>query len=229
MQQAAREFQASLAGATNQSEHARGCFNALEKSKLRAVLHREQRHVCVYCERELAEELETPRIEHWRPLNRAPEDALTWENLYLSCPKPDTCDRAKEGEWLAWDPADTSMPWPTEVAYERWLGFTSGGELYVRADAPLTLAQRRALEQAVTSTLNLNHEALVEARKAAIYSERSRVQRQYPDQRAPEEARRARAEGLLRGERYPAFVSVRVAWLERTLGKGRAADSSGGG
>lgn len=231
MQQAASEFQASLANATNMSEHARACFDALDKRKLRAVLYREQRYLCVYCERQLAEEPEPPPIEHWRALNRAPQDALNWENLYLSCPSPDTCDGAKGGEWLAWESADVPLPWPTEVAYESWFGFTSGGEMYVRSQAPLTTEQRRALELAVTywddegqqqhSILNLNHPALVAARKAVIDSERSRIEREYPNRRAPEAARRARAANLLQGPKYLAFVGVRVALLERALGKGR--------
>ena len=236
MRQAAMDFQASLAGATNQPEHARACFDALDKGKLRAVLYREQRYVCIYCERQLGEETETPPIEHWRALNKAPQDALSWENLYLSCPTRDTCDGAKGGEWLAWESADAPLPWPTEVVYESWFGFTSGGEMYVRSEAPLTPGQLRALELAVTnrddegqrrrSILNLNHSALIEARKAVIDSERSRIEREYPDRRAPEVARRARAASLLQEVRYPAFVSVRVAWLERALGKGRPREPS---
>ena len=236
MQQAAREFQASLADATNKSKHARACFNALDKGKLRAVLYREQRYICIYCERKLAEEPEPPPIDHWRALNKAPQDALSWENLYLSCPTRDTCDDAKGGEWLAWESADAPLPWPTEVDYESWLGFTSGGEMYVRSNAPLTPKQRRALELAVTnqddggqrqrSILNLNHPALVAARKAVIDSERSRIAREYPDRRAPEAARQSRAASLLQETTYPAFVSVRVAYLDRALGKGRPPEAS---
>lgn len=146
MQQAAQAYRGSLATAADKALYARSRFDDLDKAKLREVLYLEQHHVCVYCERRVDEGSETPPVEHWRPLGQEPQDALTWENLYLSCPTQATCDDAKKGHRLAWDATDPSLPWPTQANYETWVGFTSGGEMFVRSDAPLTSAQRRALE-----------------------------------------------------------------------------------
>jgi uncharacterized protein (TIGR02646 family) len=240
MRQAEQAFRDSLAAAADKVAHARSRFDDLDKAKLRKVLYGEQHHVCVYCERRIDEKcerrvddnVETPPIEHWRPLSQEPQHALEWENLYLSCPTSETCDDAKKGHRLAWEPAAPSLPWPTQQAYEKWVGFTSGGEMFVRADAPLTPAQRRALEVAIEdrdddgghlrrSILNLNHAALVAARKAAIDSEKSRLDREYRGRRASPTDRGAIAARMLRQTEYPAFVSVRVAYLQRALGRGR--------
>lgn len=229
MHQAASTFRGTLAATGDKSRHARSVFNSLEKSQLRAVLLTEQHHLCIYCERRVAGGPTEPPIEHWRPLSKDPEHALNWENLYLSCPTDDTCDDAKGGRRLAWSQEDDSLPWPTHLAYESLVGFTSGGEMYVRRDAPLTPAQRRALELAIedqydggrrrSSILNLNQFALVAARKSAIDSERSRLHRDFPGRTASPSERRALAAAHLAQTERPAFVSIRVGYLNQTLGK----------
>lgn len=231
MRQAEQAFHGSLVNATNKAGHARSRFDDLHKPKLRAVLYGEQRHVCVYCERRVDETEPWPPVEHWRALSQEPQHAFDWENLYLSCPTSETCDDAKKWRQLAWDPADPSLPWPTQQAYENWVGFTSGGEIFVRSDAPLTPAQRRALELAIEdrddgsqlrrSILNLNHPALVAARKAAIDSEKLRLDREYRGRRASPEERAGLATEMLQRKQYPAFVSIRVAYLKRALGRGQ--------
>ena len=231
MRQAAADYQTSLATAADRPQHARSTFDSLDKPKLRAVLYREQFHLCVYCERRVEEGVPPPCIEHWRPLSQEPQHALDWENLYLSCSTDGTCDDAKGGLRLAWAPGDPSLPWPTQAAYENWVGVTSGGEMFVRSDAPLTPAQRRALELAIddrddvgtlrASLLKLNHAALVAARKAAIDSEKSRLDRDFRGRRASRAERTAIATSLVTRNERPAFVSVRVAYLQQTLGRGR--------
>jgi uncharacterized protein (TIGR02646 family) len=231
LQQAEQAFLGSLAVATDRTAHARTKFGDLDKSKLRSVLYEEQRCICVYCERRVEEGADTPPVEHWIPLGDQPQRALHWENLYVSCPTQGVCDDAKGGHRLAWDAADPSLPWPTQQAYENWVGFTSGGEIFVRSDALLGAAARRALELAIEdrpdggrtrkSILNLNHPALIAARKAAVDTERSRIERRFPGQRAPAAERANRAAQILAAVPYPPFVSVRVAWLTKTLGRGR--------
>ena len=231
MQRAERDFLASLATTSEKVERARTRFDDLDKAKLRQVMYTEQHHVCVYCERRIEEGTDPPPIEHWIPLREDPERAMYWENLYLSCAQPGTCDDAKQGKRLAWAPADPSLPWPTQADYEHWLGFTRGGEAYVRTNANLSAQQRRALQLALDdqmqggsrrpAVLALNHPALVEARKAAISSERSHLERMFPAQTATPAERTSRANQLLGAVEYPSFVSIRVAWLANTLGKGR--------
>jgi len=142
-------FVADLPKATNRTAFARRTFDGLEKGKLRVAMYREQRSLCVYCERRVEECYPFPPIDHWRPLSRNPELALHWKNLHLSCPSGETCDGAKGQRPLKWDDADPDLPWPTDCAYERALGYTSGGEIYVRTDAVLDAATRSALELAI--------------------------------------------------------------------------------
>ena len=228
---AEHQYREALAGRTNRARFARTEFERLDKAKLRHVMYREQRSLCVYCERRLSENEQPPHVEHWRPLSGDPEHALHWRNLYLSCSTIDTCDGAKRDQPLKADDADPDLPWPTELQYERLVGFTSGGEVCVRDDVPIDEATRRALELAIDGSqrggihrppiLNLNHRTLVAARRAALDSEQTRLRRDFERRTASREDRTARATRLLGQNPRPAFVSIRVAWLRKGLGRGR--------
>jgi uncharacterized protein (TIGR02646 family) len=231
LQTAEHEFLKVLAAATDESGCARSTFNSLEKTKLRAVLYIEQGELCVYCERRIAEGQPAPRIDHWRPLGQNPKLALHWRNLYLSCANPATCDCRKHESPLRAADGDPDLPWPVDHAYEHCVDFTSLGEMYVRSDAPLDHAQREALRHAVgvphnkvtkdNGILNLNHPALVAARAASVDSERDRLERRFKDRTASRFEREAIADERLRGDQLPEFVSIRVGWLRKMLGKGR--------
>ena len=220
-----------LPEARDQVSFARSEFNRLEKQKLRAVMYREQRSLCIYCERRIAEEHPAPRIDHWYPLSRNPGLALHWKNLYLSCPKPETCDSAKANHPFRWDDADSHMPWPVDLRYEDVVGFTTRGEIYVRSDVPLPDALRQVLEFVIADRtdgdrvrrgiVNLNDQALVKARVAAVRGERRRMAKDRKDGTATRDEREERASQLLGRGQLPEFVSIRVAWLRKTLGKGR--------
>ena len=225
-------YLAALPGVSNQASFARSEFDRLDKRKLRREMYREQRFLCIYCEREITEDHPVPRIDHWRPLSLDPGLALHWKNLYLSCPSPKTCDSAKGDRPLRWDDADPYMPWPVDFRYEDVVGFTSFGETYVRSDvAWLPDAVRRALELAIAdradgarvrpSIVNLNDPALVEARAAEIDRERARMEKDFKNRTATMGEREERATRLLDRDRLPAFVSIRVAWLRKTPGRGR--------
>lgn len=221
----------ALPGEPDKVALARSEYHKLEKSKLRRQMYQEQRSLCVYCERRIAERHPPPRIDHWQPLSLEPTLALSWNNLYLSCTKQDTCDSAKGNRRFRWDPADPDMPWPVNIQYEDIVGFTSRGEMYVRSDVALPRATRRALELAIAdrsdgvrvrrAVVNLNHHALVTARAVAIASEREREERSRRNKTVARTWRRARATQLLGQDPRPAFVSVRVAWLRDELGRGQ--------
>ena len=227
---AEQEYLAALPSRTNRVRFARTEFDRLDKSKLRHVMYGEQRSLCVYCERELSENNSPPHVEHWRPLRGDLDHALHWHNLYLSCPTRDTCDSAKGNRRLKGDDADPDLPWPTELDYERLVGFTSGGEMCVRDDVNMGEATRRALELAIDdpqhadrrrrAILNLNHPRLVAARREALDNKRRRLQRDFNQRTASREERAARATQLLDQEARPAYVSIRVAWLQKKLGRG---------
>ena len=240
---AEREYLTALRGSANRTRFARTEFDRLDKGKLREVMSGEQASLCVYCERRLPEDGERAhisrlsenggpaRIEHWIPLNGAPKYALHWRNLYLSCAAIDTCERAKGNRRLRWDDADPDLPWPTECDYERLVGFDSDGRMYVRDDVNIDEATRRALDLAINdhrhggdrrrAILNLNHPKLMGRRRAALDSERTRMEKDFKNRTATRGEREERATRLLGQERLPAFVSIRVAWLRRTLGQGR--------
>jgi len=232
LQKAERDFLAILPAAADPSGLARSTFNSLEKAKLRAVLYLEQGALCVYCERRVVEGQPPPRIDHWRPLGQNPKLALHWRNIYLSCPNPATCDCRKQESPLRAAEGDPDLPWPVEHQYEHCVGFTSLGEMYVRLDAPLDAAQRKALVFAIgvphdrvpkdNGILNLNHPALIAARAAAIDSERTRLKRRFENRMASRSERKVIAAKHFGNHPLPEFVSIRVAWLRKTLGAGRA-------
>ena len=225
-------YVAALPSRTNKVKFAKATFDGLDKAKLREVLYGEQKSLCVYCERALSESDPSAHVEHWRPRSSAAEYALHWRNLYLSCSTRDTCGVRKDDRPLKADDADPDLPWPTELDYEELVGFSSGGEMYVRDDVHMDGATRRALELAIDddrqdggrprrAILNLNHPTLVAARRAAMDSEQTRLRRELEQGTASSEERAGRASSLLGRSQLPAFVSIRVSWLRRTLGRGR--------
>jgi uncharacterized protein (TIGR02646 family) len=228
---AAHDYLAGLPAEAEPSAHARARFDELDKLKLRQVMYREQRSICVFCEKEIAEGFPPPRIDHWRALSVHPESAFDWDNLYLSCSSPETCDSVKADRALRWDDGDPHLPWPTELDLEDLIGFTSLGDIYVRNDVNLDGRVRRALQVALDdcqgnagtrqSILNLNHPRLIAARAAALDSEKTRLERDFDHGHASRDDREERANEILHKNPLPAFVSIRVAWLRKRLGRGR--------
>ena len=229
LREAEDAYLAELPGVDDPVPFARSEYHRLEKQKLRGEMYREQRSLCIYCERRVSEGYPPPRIDHWRPLSNEPRLALHWDNLYLSCPSPETCDSAKGDHPFRWD--DAHMPWPVNFWYENVVGFTSRGEIYVRSDGPLPDAVHRVIELAIAGRpngardrrgiVNLNHPALVKARVAAVRGERKRMEKDFGNRTATRDEREERASQLLGRDQLPEFVSIRVAWLRKTLGRGR--------
>ena len=120
---------------------------------------------------------------------------------------------------------------PWTFATKMSLASPDAVEIYVRSDVALPDATRRALELAIAdrpdggrvrrAIANLNHPALVAARAAALDGERMRLEREFRNRTATRDQRGDRASRLLGRGRLPEFVSIRVAWLRNTLGRGR--------
>jgi len=229
--EAEREFLQHLPTSPDKVIFARFSYNALDKKKLRAVMYLEQGGLCIFCERRVREGTTAPHIDHWRPLSHSPELALRWQNLYLSCYFKQTCDSRKKNTPLRSDQHEAELPFPVDVEYQRCVGFTSYGEVYVRADAPLPEGQRDALARALgvvhhrtmrdNGILNLNHPALVKARAAAIDGEKLRLEKKYKGRTASPKDREQEAQNLLQQREMDEFVSIRVRWLDRSLGKAK--------
>lgn len=224
--QADAAYQAGLPVAPMPTVYARAEFNRLKKSVLRANLFLEQRCLCVFCERQVAEPprplppgVEPPPIDHWEPLSLYLHRVFDWSNLHISCQTIDTCDDRKKS-------LDLGLPVPSTFRFEDVFGFTSGGRVYVRNDVVLAGPLRAALELAlddcpgpggtVPSTLNLNQPALRAAREAAIEDEERAL-----GATPPGAAGADRAGTLLGQAQRLAFVSARVAYLLNHLGRGR--------
>ena len=231
LREAEDAFLEELPEACDEGTFARSEYNRLVKKKLRAVMYREQHALCIYCEQEITEAYPPPTVEHWRPLSIEPRLALHWNNLYLSCTWRETCNTAKGDRPFRWDENDPHMPWPVDLPYEDYIGFTSLGEIYVRSDVELPDTTRRALELAIADRpdgarvrrgiVNLNHPALVAARAAAIDDEDTRIRKDFEGGTATQEEREDLATQLLDRAFHPKFVSIRVAWLRDMLGRGR--------
>ena len=228
LREAEKAYLAALPGRSDHASFARSQYDRLEKRKLRVEMYREQGSLCIYCEQGIAEGHPPPPIDHWRPPSLDRELALHWKNLYLSCSSPETCDSAKGNRPFRWDDADPHLPWPVDLAYEDFVGFTSRGKIYVRSDVALPDATRRVLGLAIGDAadggrgiVNLNHPMLVAARAAAIEGERKRMERAFRKKTATRDEREERASELLGRGRLPEFVSIRVAWLRKRLGRGR--------
>lgn len=124
------------------------------------------------------------------------------------------------------------MPWPVTLRYEDVVGFTSLGEIYVRSVVRSPDPVRRAIELAIAGRtdgdrrrrgiLNLNAPALVTARSAVLRGERKRLGKEFANRTATRDDREQRASELLGRNQLPDFVSIRVAWLRKTLGRGRS-------
>ena len=223
-------YLAALPDAGDQAAFARSAFDGLDKGKLRTEMYREQRSLCIFCERRIGEGHPAPRIDHWYLLSRESGLALHWKNLYLSCPKLETCDSAKGDDPFRWDD-ESHVPWPVTLRYEDDVGFTSRGEIYLRSDAMSPEPVRRAIEIAIVDRtdgdrprrgiVNLNDPALVKARWAAVRGERKRLEKDFENRTATTDEREQRASQLLARSQLPEFVSIRVAWLRKTLGRGR--------
>ena len=225
---AEKEYTADLQHRADKVAFAKSEFDRLDKAKLREVMYTEQRSLCVYCERYISEEAgirdpKRPHIEHWRPKSRCPEHAFHWPNLYLSCSTCQTCGHRKGNRRLRSGDADPDLPWPTVVAYESLVGFNGLGEMYVRTDAQMSDATRRALQLAIRrdGILNLNDPNLRTARAATLDQERTRLERDFKNQTASREERADRATAMLVRVARPAHVSIRVAWLLNRLGRGQ--------
>ena len=88
LREAEDAYLAALPNADNHSAFARSAFDGLDKGKLRSEMYREQRSLCIFCERRIGEGHPAPRIDHWYALSRESGLALHWKNLYLSSVLP---------------------------------------------------------------------------------------------------------------------------------------------
>ncbi len=221
LKSAERELLKTLPTAANKSGHARGRYERLEKSSLRRVMYVEQGALCVFCERRVKESSGPPVIDHWIALSRDPGRALDWRNLYLSCPTFRTCDSAKGDLPLRGSVTDPELGWPSVESFERYIGYSNSGDVYVRSDVKIAAGLRSSLAAAIECVVVLNHPSLREARKAVMNDEGIPGGPMVAGRPTSRSERNARARQHLTSNPLPDFVSARVACLRGALGKGR--------
>ncbi len=212
----------SAAGVSSPTSTARTAFESLDKGAIRLLLFKEQKGLCVYCEKPLptpgtegdearSGQTGLPRIAHWEPIDVDPEKALDWDNLHLSCASKTSCDIVQGKRSLG-------LPVPNDERYEDQLTYSSLGELNVRGDARAAISG--ALANAIgTRTspgiLSLNAADLLKARGDVISTIRTEIGQKFRGKRATRQALLKIADGLLALDPLPAFVSVQVDWLKR--------------
>jgi len=102
-------YLAALPNADNHSVFPRWAFDGLDKDKLRSEMYREQRSLCIFCERRIGEGHPAPRIDHgtrsaasrgspftgktsicpaprWRPATRQRRTIRSGGMMSLTCP-----------------------------------------------------------------------------------------------------------------------------------------------
>lgn len=223
-----KETQLSLRGALKSTEDsakgqiARAEFDGLDKASLRRALHREQKGLCVYCERKLPEpglEGKDARagttgigpVAHWEPIACAPAEALDWDNLHLSCSSNTTCDGAQKNRSLG-------LPVPSRENYEDSLEYDSYGN--IKARASLREGLRMPLKAAIGTEaepglLNLNCRTPRDARVAALKRLKMELEKANSNKQVSREHLLQRASALLDLDPFPALVSLKVGWLLR--------------
>jgi len=66
-----------------------------ERAEIRTDLDAMQGRRCAYCECNLNQHGQ--HIEHFRQRSRYPQGTFEWDNLFLSCDRPDSCGKHKDG------------------------------------------------------------------------------------------------------------------------------------
>lgn len=195
---------------------ARGRFDRdFNKSESRKHLVKEQGYLCAFCLRRISEvnptESPTGTIHaHWMPLEQAPERIFDWDNLFGTCSGVTGtvrhCDASQGNQVLTLKPDDPAI--------ERQLRYRESG----RVEA---VGEEQSRE--VNEVLNLNHERLVENRKAVLDVVRKELS-QYKNTCSQSELMRIRKRWELPNQngQLPPYNRVALDYLDRKIQKAPA-------
>lgn len=130
----------------------RACFESLPKKEIRSSLIQEQKGLCAYCMRKLINDGKHTSIEHWFPLSKDSELALSYGNMMGVCDG----GRAWKGSGrriLSCDANKSDEEAITINPYNRYhmskIAYKSDGTIY-------TEPFDKALEDDINNTLALN-------------------------------------------------------------------------
>lgn len=170
--------------------------------EIRAALTAETKGRCAYCDASIAN-VATAHIEHYRPRKKYPELVVEWANLTIACPR---CN-SKKGDSFSED-----IPFVNP--------FSDDPEAHLIFLADLVFAPDSCRGQHTISTLGLNDEDVVQARKRRLVNLERLVRSWH---RAPEPMRSgilAEIYDNLEEEEYRASADslVKVARIESATG-----------
>lgn len=134
-----------------------------DKAEIRQRLEQWQQSLCAYCEGAL-EEL-GKHVEHFRQRSRFPERTFCWENLFLSCERPDSCGKYKDQNHIKNTYSSEELLDPSQEDPDRFFYIGTDGHIAPRTDLSPS-EMHRAYE--TLRILNLNNIRLCRMRNNAV-------------------------------------------------------------
>ena len=110
------------------SDALRGQFDLLPKAEVRQALLEEQHYLCAYCMKRIGNEELHTTIEHWSPLSKDKDNALSYHNFLAVCKggadvsgntkgRILCCDASKGDQEIRIDPVDQEMM--SHIVYDK--------------------------------------------------------------------------------------------------------------
>jgi uncharacterized protein (TIGR02646 family) len=187
---------------------------AKAKKILREALVKEQRGICCYCMRGIADDDGAVKIEHWQSQAHYPEKQLTYKNMLAACSgggkgqpvSRQHCDTRKRERALKFNPANIKHQVEKRVRYTR--------------DGSISSPDAEFNAQ-LNDVLGLNLAALRNARKSILdglldWCEHAKVKHNGSIPREALERRLEKLSSLSTSSLKP-YGPVELWWLERLL------------
>ncbi|PSU48153.1 TIGR02646 family protein [Photobacterium frigidiphilum] len=184
------------------------------KTDIKNQLLDEQGHTCAYCMQQI--KFEAMKVEHWLPQssNNNKSSTLDYKNLLGCCEgnekkhdkKKDirTCDTKKANDLIKFSPAN-----PRDEI-NRKIKYLSSGKI---------LSQDQVFNLDIENKLNLNLGVMVENRKVALESIKSRLNQLSGDKRCKSKIQKLldKVSNKGRGNKYTPFYGVAIDYLNKKL------------
>ncbi len=139
------------------------CITGTDKQAIRTSLEQMQGKICAYCESSLDDMGQ--HIEHFRRRAEFPQLTFSWENLYWSCDKSDSCGHFKDNKADAYNISDIIDPCCDNP--DHFFRFRADGTISIRPGLS-TADSRRAAETLRVLNLAQDHGRLKNMRRNAV-------------------------------------------------------------
>lgn len=193
-------------------------YDNCPKEPLKSSLLQEQKFLCAYCMSRITEH--TMSIEHWKCRSQYSNLELSYQNLLAVCdgnegnpPCKQHCDTRKGDSDLMYNPANKDHHARLKIRYLK----TSGK---IESDDTVFCSELGGTEKGSEGILNLNHQQLMNNRRAVI----ERVEREMS--KLPPEAKKAQIRLLLATWKMadpqgmlPEYAGAAIYFLEKRLAR----------